>query len=773
MSRLCLVVTLLVLAVAPAAAASVIRSDSVLPPGESGFVSRDGLATGSGSPHLYDQVSLLTDFRFKPATFGQPGESVEQPRPGVRIVRDAYGVPAITADTERDLWWAAGYVTAQDRLAQIELFRRAASGRLAELLGKDSLDDDLVARRDYYTDAELTRQLDRLPAAIKPRFPAYAEGVNAWMDHIRANPTDLPAEFAALNVPLRPWTVLDSARIGVLLLRTVPSDDGNELGNLEAMRSMGPDLFDKVLPLRVPGQVTTIPTADGRWPSQPGRTRADERAAFERSQREAHAMRLPRKAAAAVVETGVPHEARKVLGGQGSFMWAIRRDSDKHTFLVSGPQLGYNAPQRLHELELHAPGLDVRGVVPPGVPALAIGHNDHVAWGFTSALSDDDDLYAEKLRSPGSTQYRFRGRWRRMSCRTEVFAYRAEGSPTRRERICRTVHGPVQLRVGRVAYARRYAIWNREVESVNGIDALTRAKDLQDVDRAARMMTWTENILAADDQGNIGFWHPGNYPLRPLRYDERLPYPGTGRAEWRGLLSRRDMPSVINPTSRNWLVNWNNPPSADFTSGDNQAREQLNGPFHRVRLLTRLIGGAAVDPTYELATSGIIIVSGRTATQRPAADALLRRVAAKATGRAKTVLDTLVAWDGNYTRTADDGTVEPGVATWREFKAVAHDFAFDSSTPGYRPLIGRRAEEGFVESTVGETYALRTLSDAQFVKVAEATSHLLERRFGTADPAGWREPRTLISASPLGLAQAPKIGLINRGSWEQLVELGS
>jgi penicillin G amidase len=231
MSRACLAVCLL-LAAAPGAAASIIRAESVLPPGQSGFVSRDGVATGSGSPHLYDQVSLLTEFRFKPATFGQPAQSVEDPRPGVRIERDAYGVPAITAATDADLWWGVGYATAQDRLAQIELFRRAASGRLAELLGEGSLSDDVVARRDFYTDAELRRQLERLPPAMQARFPAYAAGVNAWIDRIRTNPAALPAEFAALNVPLRDWTVLDSARIGVLLLRTVPSDDGNELSNL-------------------------------------------------------------------------------------------------------------------------------------------------------------------------------------------------------------------------------------------------------------------------------------------------------------------------------------------------------------------------------------------------------------------------------------------------------------------------------------------------------------------------------------------------------------
>jgi hypothetical protein len=401
---------------------------------------------------------------------------------------------------------------------------------------------------------------------------------------------------------------------------------------------------------------------------------------------------------------------------------------------------------------------------------VAIGHNGHVAWGFTSALSDDDDLYAEKLRAPGSTQYRFRGRWRRMECRRERFEVR--GAATVRERICRTVHGPVQARAGRTAYARRYAIWNREVESVLGIDALTRARDLGDVDRAMRRMTWTENVLAADDQGNIGFWHPGNYPLRPLGFDERLPYPGTGRAEWRGLLPRSAMPRVINPVGRNWLVNWNNVPSADFTSGDNPAREQLNGPFHRVRLLTNLIGGAAVAPEFDRATAGIVRESGTTATQRTAAEAMLRRVAPRATLPGKDVIDTLLAWDGDYTRTAPDGTVEPGVATWRAFKAAAQELALPRVPRGARGLVGTPGGEGFVEATLGETYALRVLTDRGVLDAADMAAEALHERFGETDPSRWREPRTMIEASPLGLARAPAIGLINRGSWEQLVELG-
>ena len=762
MGRL-LLAALAALTLAAPAHAAVLSAESVLPPGESGLVTAAGQ-----SPHATDQVDLLTSFRYKPAMLGLPGET-ERPRPGVTVVRDAYGVPSVTGATDADVWWGVGYVTAQDRLAQVELFRRATNGTLAELLGEGSLDDDVAARRDFYTDAELRRQLARQPKALRDRFPAFAAGMNAWIDRLRTTPADVPSEFNALNVPLPRWTALDSIRIGNFLLRTVPSGDGNELENLAALRAFGADRFRALLPLRVPGQRATIPRADGAFPSQPGHTRARERRAFARSLRWSRTLPVP--ARAAKVPTGNPARdaARHVLGGQGSFMWAIKRPGGG-AFLYSGPQLGYNAPQRLYELEVHGPNDDVRGVVPPGVPAVAIGHNGRVAWGFTSALSDDDDLYAERLRAPGSTQYRYKGAWRRMRCRTETFS--ARGGATRRERLCRTVHGPVQARQGRVAYARRYGAWQREADSLRGLVALTRARSLTEVDRAMRRMTWTENVLAADSAGNIGFWHPGNYPLRPKGWDERLPYPGTGEAEWRGLLPRSRMPKVINPKGRSWLTNWNNVPSAAFGSGDGQAREQLNGPYHRVGMLDQLVAeAAATQPTFDTATVGIVRRLALTATQRPVATAALQAARAGATGAAATVLDTLLQWNGSYETTGPDGRVDPGVAAWRAFKAAAQVEALGEPSDAERGLVGRPGDEGFVEATLGETYGLRTLGASGRRAAAERAGAALQRQFGSADPLAWREERTTIAAEPLGLVSAPRIPLQNRGSWEQRVEL--
>ncbi|MET0816927.1 MAG: penicillin acylase family protein, partial [Solirubrobacteraceae bacterium] len=260
------------LAVPAGAHASVRRAESVLPPGQSGFVPQTGT-----NAHLTDQLPLFESFAFKPAAFDQPG-ATESPRPGVTITRDAYGVPDVRAGNDRDLWFGVGYAMGRDRLVQLELFRRATRGTLAAVLGEDRLASDIAARRDYYTPAELRRLVNRVPAALRARFDAYADGVNAWLARVKADPSLRPLELAVLNLDPAPWTPVDSAAIGAQLARTIPSDDGRELQNWEALRRLGAKRFRGLLPLRRPDQVATVPASAGRFPSNPGRTRKDEHA---------------------------------------------------------------------------------------------------------------------------------------------------------------------------------------------------------------------------------------------------------------------------------------------------------------------------------------------------------------------------------------------------------------------------------------------------------------------------------------------------------------
>ena len=740
----------LALAIPAAAAAGVRSAESVLPPGQSGFVPPDD---STPSPHLTDQVSLFENFAFKPAGFDQPGQ-VESPRTGVTITRDAYGVPNVRAGSAADAWFGVGYAVAQDRLVELELFRRSTEGRLAEVLGKSRLESDIVARRDYYTPKELRAQLRKLPASLRARFDAYAAGVNAWIARVKADPSVRPRELALLNLTPAPWTVLDSAAIGVQLARTVPSDDGRELDNWRALRALGAKRFARYLPLRRPGTPATVPASAGRFPSQPGRSRADEKRGYKASQKFLKGLKPPK------VKAATAHVAGRLPARGGSFHFALRGPGNTAS-LFSAPQLGFSLPELFVEYEVHAPGLDVRGVTGPGIPVVAAGHNGRIAWGVTSGLGDDDDLYVERLA--GKERYRFKGKTRKMSCRNETF--KVAGAKSVKRRFCRTVHGPVQATKGNRAYARRYAIWGQEMKTFIGLAALNDAGSVAKVGAAAAKLTWNENLLVADDGGHIGWWHPGNLPLRPRRWDERLPMPGTGEAEWRGLLPVKARPKVIDPP-QGYIGNWNNLPSVGWTHGDAAAQETNEGDLHRGAYLQKVLAG-----TTDHTLAGLKSVErqiGTTAQQRPLLDGKLRAAQAAATGVSRTVLDTIVAWDGNYDRQDSAGTVDPGVAAFEALKKAVKG----TLPPAAVALLGDRGGSHPFDMGAAEAEGFHRASTAGLVKAAGAAGQALAARFGTADPAAWREPRKLYDVQVQGVATAPRIEFYDRGTWSQAVELG-
>jgi acyl-homoserine lactone acylase PvdQ len=744
--RVALAATTAALLTMPAAAhARVIRAETVLPPGQSGHLPQSGT-----NPHMTDQLALYQSFAFKPAGFDLPG-TVETPFAGVTITRDAFGVPNVRAANDADAWKGVGYAMAQDRLVQLELFRRGTQGRLAEILGESRLESDVLARRDYYTQRELQRMLNKLSPALRARFDAYAAGVNAWLARIQADPSLAPNEFVLLHLTMTPWRPVDSASIGVQLARTIPSGDGRELQNWAALRKLGPKRFARLLPLRRAGQVTTIPASEGRFPSNPGRTRKDERIAFKRSRRFLRSVRAPQTATAA---------ARLIRGGSDS--WAVR-GSGGRSWLFIGPQLGFEIPSQLAEFEVHRPGLDARGVTPVGLPLVGIGRNDHIAWGLTSGSTDMNDLYAERLA--GRERYRFKGRVRKMKCRTETF--QVAGANAVKRRLCRTLHGPVQARSGkRTAWSRRYATWNHEIDTLRGLAALDEADSVTGAQQALARVSWNENTMVADDQGNIGWFHPGRLPKRPKRWDERLPFPGTGSAEWRGFLRVSQRPHVINP-AQGWLANWNNMPSAGWTSGDAPDPERGGGKLVRAQYLFGLVRQAAQAPSFA-AITGVDRIAGTHAQQRSLLDARLRTAAAGATGSAKTVLDTILAWDGSYDEANASGTVDPGVAAWEELK----DAALLSLPRAGRNWLGGTSRSHQFDFSGTDAVAFLRLNTAGLRTAAGRAATKLATRFGSADPASWREPRRMYDVTPTGAAPAPALKFYDRGSWQQAVELG-
>jgi acyl-homoserine lactone acylase PvdQ len=278
--------------------------------------------------------------------------------------------------------------------------------------------------------------------------------------------------------------------------------------------------------------------------------------------------------------------------------------------------------------------------------------------------------------------------------------------------------------------------------------------------------------MAADDRGHIGYWHPGLLPIRPTGWDERLPYPGDGRAEWSGFLGPAGRPHVVDP-AKHWLSNWNNIPSQGWTTGNDPASERLGGPWYRVAWLNRLAGAVARNPTFS-GMNQMIHREGSVAEQRPLATAQLRRSLGGATGPAATVLRTILAWNGSYALTDASGTVDPGVAAWQELKDQLQKLALAPLGKAGQ-LIGGGEPNGehVFDVDLGQAYALRALGPAGWRRAASAAFAALASHFGSSDPSKWRAPRAMYPQTEFGAEQPPPMPFFDRGTFEQVVELDS
>lgn len=271
----------------------------------------------------------------------------------------------------------------------------------------------------------------------------------------------------------------------------------------------------------------------------------------------------------------------------GSMAYAIgnTRTRDGGTLMVSGPQLGYSYPLLLVEYEIHSGDYHARGSSVPGLPVVGIGYNNDIAWGLTTGYSKTIDSFIESTCSTAqqsagtcqADQYFHKGVWKDMACRNETINFRssASGIPVgpaafnTNAKICRTVHGPVVARDDTRGLARslQFAMWQREIESIEGIREWNKAKSFADFVSGTRKLTWNENVTVATRDGNIAYYHPGLFPRRSGDTDMRLPSPGTGEYDMGSNLSFNELPHVVNPPE-GFVANWNNKPAFGWLDGE-------------------------------------------------------------------------------------------------------------------------------------------------------------------------------------------------------------
>lgn len=597
----------------------------------------------------------------------------------VRIYRDEFGVPHIFAETNRGLFEGYGYVVAQDRLWQLELFRRAARGRLAEVFGPGSVNTDIGNRIRSYTAGDLNSQLASRPEEEREIIDSYADGINRYLTEVVATDpaAKLPFEFhyLGLGVP-EPWTVLDVVAIAVYQTRfgQVGGTERNNQTLLTFLRNVhGPSaglaIFNDLRWLNDPDAPTSVP-AEGAIGKRhkPPTPHPDQLLGASESLPESE----EEQAEATLRALGIPTS----LGSHG---WAVSpaRSADGSAMLFGGPQNDpiSSVPEVIHEVQLKGGnGFNVTGIALAGQPAIIIGRTDHIAWTLTSGVPRDNaDTFIETLCG-GGTGYLFNGVCTPYETRVEVINVR--GSAPVNVTLRRSVHGvhnPPASCTPTVCFTLKRAYAGREIESFSASLARSRAHNLDEFAATMDQEVVSYNFLYADRVGNIAYWGAGQVPVRPAGFDPRLPFPGDGSAEWPGGLL--PIPTSINP-AQGWLANWNSKPSVDWDTTD-QRRFGRQDRLLEIEeaIAPRLAGGGiSLQDMREIATdiAGAGFQGGIGRESRFIKPYLLAALDADAPShpladQARAVLET---WDGSLFADAVSSTsLEPGqviFAKWLE-----------------------------------------------------------------------------------------------------------
>jgi penicillin amidase len=459
----------------------------------------------------------------------------------VQVVRDPLGIPHIYADNADDLFFAEGYVQAQDRLWQMEYNRRIGHGTLSEMFGAATIKQDRFLRTiglGRAAEADVTAMSD----SDKRPLQAFANGVNAFIDAHRDN---LPIEFTILGIQPAPWQPVDTVAWGKVMAYNLGGDYEAELLRASLIDKLGAAKEKElVLPYPATGPFTIPPEAKN-YQSQ---------MTDEKWQMTNVPIGAPDWKAIAQINASLGLRDEAV----GSNNWVVdgTKSATGKPLLANDPHLGIQMPSIWYEMGLHcvpksdACPYNVTGYTFPGVPGIVIGHNDRIAWGVTNVGPDVQDLYVEKINPQNPNQYEYQGKWEELQVVDEPIKVKNVVSETLHVQITR--HGPIMTPVLPGVTQPLALQWtalrdrSRLFESVLMID---RAQNWNDFRAALRL--WdvpSQNFVYADVDGNIGYQMPGNVPIRPTGDNGSVPVAGwTGTNEWSGYIPFDELPFVYNP----------------------------------------------------------------------------------------------------------------------------------------------------------------------------------------------------------------------------------
>lgn len=580
----------------------------------------------------------------------------------VEVIRDRWGVNHIYAKTEHDLFFAQGYSAVKDRLFQFEIWRRQATGTVAEILGRRELKRDIGTRLHMFR-GDLKAELNWYHPRGEAIVTAFVEGVNAYVEEALRSPNTLPLEFKLLGIKPGRWTTATVISRFNGLLGNLPQ----EVNMAQAVRMMG---VEKVRDLSqfyggepkldvdpdidlslITRDIIDLYTAF----REPIRFTADEVLA------EYQGAVAPAQRAEAQEPTAVDLSMRQEDIGSNNWVVSGRLTESGKPLLMNDPHRLQAAPSLRYWSHLVGPGWNVIGGGEPMLPGVSIGHNEYGAWGLTIFGTDGEDLYVYETNPANANQYKYQGSWEDMKIVKDTIRVKGE-APVAVE-LKYTRHGPVlyEDKGHHKAYALRAAwmeIGGAPYLASLRMDQARTWEEFRDACSYSRIPA--ENMVWADQAGNIGYQAVAITPIR-RNFSGLVPVPGDGRYEWDGFLPIKALPGVENPekgffaTANNYLFPRDYPfPDAQHHTGTEPYRASTieeflaSGRRHTVADMARL-------QNYDLSLPARAIVP------------LLRDVAVEDANVAK-ARDMLLAW--NYV--LDKDSVPSGIYEMLQRRLLAN-----------------------------------------------------------------------------------------------------
>ncbi|MBA4184855.1 MAG: penicillin acylase family protein [Acidobacteria bacterium] len=661
----------------------------------------------------------------------------------VTVRRDERGIPYIEAKNEADLYFAQGFVTASDRLWQMDLYRRVARGETAEIFGRTALDEDRRWRKfGFARVAEET--VNNASAENRALLDNYARGVNEYIASL--DEKTLPVEFQILKYRPREWTAADSIVIGKIF-----DDALSNTWRMDLMKASLMDLptekrnriFDPSSPLdvlligkdsinsefRIQNSKLNIAQL-GTWNSE-----------LETALAKAEEVRKQSLERIGFYAEDLAASNNWVVGG--------KRTVDGKPLLANDPHLRPTQPPIWYLVNLASPNVKVAGVSTAGIPGVIVGHNENIAWGLTNVGPDVQDLYLETFDASG--KYKTPTGWQTPVIRKEEIKVRKNPLSPETEtevlEVTTTRHGIVVLEEAGKRYALKWTAFDPKNNLLYAFSRLATAKNWNDFKGALKTYAGAmQNFVYADVQGNIGWIAAGKVPIRKTG-DGSLPYDGAGDdGEWTGFIPFDELPQLYNPPE-NFIVTAN-----QRTVGKSYKYHDLIARAHtvsRAKRLQDLLGAnqkVSVNDMRDFQFDTFSVINSRFA-----------REVVNLKAASEENLKLLAGWDGRMNADSKAALIADSMRTAFRNKIMTANLGAERAKTAFFPY-----DAGFFDRLIMEKpkewLPKEFASYADLLKASELEAkETIAKQIG-ADEAKWTWGGRTKSNFPHPLAVAPLIG---------------